>query len=1091
MTRFQFWAAVAAVCLAGQNLHAEKGEQWDRNVDRAALVAQQQAIKKYRALVKEYARTNEERALRIRLLEAMEEATNLEFRIAHGEAHLRKQPVDLAKYRASLKQVIEVATHVISMSPMAEDVPRLYFLRAQAWSELNNKATASKDYEFIAAKFPKTGWAVRSNLALAGFATDAGRHGQAIVYLKKVEEFPDDPHYPFGLYQLAWSYYNLSDVPTALGYLRRHITYYKKKRADSENGTLGVSEAATLDHSLKDVVTFYFDGLNKKISGYTVTDALPTFRAIEDGPYLGTMCILFAKLMRSRELIDSLNEWQTIVLANEAKRPEAMEVVMVNVEALYLRKSWDKVVDAAQGFKYLDQKSDGAIRKLESYAGAQKLILDVAGALQKTIASTKSAETNQKLSRILAGVYETFTAIVEDSDPRVGQIHYNLAETLFNIKDFDYATREYVWVLKHWQSKTSLKKSEVSLKAIASRYESLDAKKTFPKALEPRKLSESAKPDLSDFEAPVGEWIGWVDEYLDDHGRGAKSYLGFEFEANRLLYSKGQTRAAIKRMLDTVKAAPETAVATSSASLILDTYVFDKQWELLLEVSELFLEMPKLGDAAFKKRLAGLPADASFKLVEMSYEAKAYDKVLAQAERFTKKYATSPRLPECLFIASRAADLSGDKEKSVFYLTTLLTKFPKSENRALALLARASIEDAQFDFDAAAKDYDDYLTSAGNAKDRLTIQKRLLIVNWLSLKPRTPDCRAMNGSEELAEECDRYNALIALANGASPYNPSELIKRSLYSTKANRALWSAVALTLGGKTIGFKDRLSIAESLAVNSKDLDPLILFTLVPVLNRALPEAYATTRRALPGIASLKSSTDSLPRRIELIKHFETTAAKVVGLPWARIKISVLAEVAQAYDDFVAELNKLPTPQGISAEELAEYKKGVRDLVGPFREKGQSIRKQALELAAEFPVSPDDIAGWTPPAGVRRVAGKVEPIDVGLFEKSGQPRPDGDLFAKWEQAMKARAWGRIAFFAQQVKEHSRPSDAALATMRGIAFGVAGALPEALSELEAASAATTGTVASPLVPILNAQYLTSTAPGKAKVPAPTPEETK
>jgi len=1082
--KLYFWVALAAF-YAAVPLRAESGERWDRNVDRAALRAQAQAITKYGKLVKEYAKTAQERPLRIRLLEAMEEATNLEFRIAHGEAHLSKRPVDLSKYKNSLKQVIEAAGTVIRMSPLAEDSPRLYFLRAQAWAELNQKPNATKDYEFIANNFAESSWAVRANLALAGFATDAGKHVQAIAFLKKVEAFPNDVHYPFGLYQLAWSYYNLSDVPTALGYLRRHITYYKKKRDESENRTLSAAENATLEHSLKDVVTFYFDGTLKKISGYSVAEALPTFRAVEEGPSLGGMLTLYAKLMRTRELIDSLNEWQTIVLDKEATRPEAMDVVMANVEALHLRRSWDQLVEAAKGFTYLDKKTDGASRKTDSYGNAQKLILDVAGTLQKTIAATKNTDATMQLSRILAGIYEVFNSIVEESDPRVGQIHYNLAEVLFNIKDFDYATSEYVWVLKHWQSKSTLKKADVSLKAISSRYESLDAKKLFPKDLKPQKVSESAKADLSDFDAPVGEWIGWVDEYLDEHGRTDKSIEGFEFEANRLLYGKGQTRAALSRMLKTVKAGPETSVAASSASLILDTYVFDKQWESLLEVSELFLEMPKLGNAAFRTRLAGLPADASFKLIELSYEAKDYAKVLKDSERFTQKYASSTRLPECLFMASRAADLSQDKEKSLFYLNELLTKFPKSENRAVALLARASISDAQFDFDAAARDYAEYLKTWPNAQDRVAIQKRLWIVGWLSQKPQAPDCRNVNG-DELQDECDRYSALVALANGKTQYNPSELIKKSLYATKSNRALWSAVALTMGGMTIGYKDRLSIAESLAANCKDLDPLILFTLVPVLNRQLPEAYATTRKSLASIAALRSGAEALPRRVELLKHFETTATKVVALPWARIKITVLAEVAQAYEDFSAELAKLPTPDGLSAEDLATYRKNVQDILVPFREKGKSIRAQVMELAAEFPVSPADVTGW--PAS-RGPASKAEPIDLGLFEKSGLPRPEAELFAKWESAMKSRNWARIAFFAQQIKE-KKPAEATVALMRAIEFGVAGAQPEALGELETARNATKTEKGSPLDATLNAQYLSSTAPGKAKpIVSTTPQQ--
>lgn len=1080
-THLTLLVAVTLLSHAGLCADApEHGERWDRNVDRAALAAQHQAIAKYNALVKKYAGAENERTLRIRLLEAMEGAANLEFRIAHGEAHLKKRPVDLTKYHASLKSVVNTASFLIRATPLADDIHRIYFVRGQAYGELNQISNAKKDYEFITIHFPKTTWAVRGNLALAGYATEAKNHKLAVEYLKRVEEFPDDPHYPFALYQLAWSYYNLNDIPTAVSYLRQHIVYYKTKRDSSPDKALLESEKAYLEHSLKDVVTFFFDGYQRKLAGYSLSDALPTFRKIESGPPLGKMLVLFAKSLRTRDLVDALAEWQSQIIAEESERPEAIEVVMVNVDALFLRKSLDRVVAAASGFKELDKKTKHAMRKSESYEAAQNLILQVAASIQKTISATKNQDQLLKLSRILAGVYESFTAIVEESDPRLSQIHYNLAETLFNIKEFDAATVEYQWVLSHWQKKAALKREDVSLKAIASRYQSLVQRNQLPKDLKPAKLSEDEKPKLKELEPFVSEWIGWVDDYLDDFGRTPKSFEEFELEASRILYSKGQTRAALARLMKLVKARPESSVATAAASLTLDTYVFDKQWELLLEASERFLEMPKLGDAAFRKRVEGLPADASFKLLEASYEAKDYQKALAQIERFTKKYPQSPRLPDCLFLASRAADKLGEKDKSLFYLSELLTKFPKTDKRSVALLARAALEDSALDFDAAARDYAEYLAAtAKEGGDRSGTVKRLMFVSWLSKKPKAPDCKALDGDDDFSVECDRYHALVALATGSTEYDPSELIKKSLYSKKDNRALWSAVALVMGGRTIGYKDRLSIAQSLAERSKDLDPLIQFVLTPVMNRAIPEAFSTCRRSLPGVASLKSSTSALARRIELIKHLETAAAKAVALPWARVKIAVLSEVAQVYDDFCAELARLPAPDGLSAEELAAYKKSVHEILDPFREKGKGIRAQAMELAAEFAVSPDDVTGMPRPE--RQIASRPEPIDFSLFAKTGEAPPDRDLYPKWEEALKSHAWARVGFIFQQLKEKTKPKESSLALMRAIALATAGAQPEAIAELEAARGATDGAARRAITQVLLSQYQSSTATKKAK----------
>jgi tetratricopeptide (TPR) repeat protein len=203
--------------------------------------------------------------------------------------------------------------------------------------------------------FPKTTWAVRSNLALASYLTEAGNHRRAIDYLKKVEEFPDDSHYPFALYQLAWAYFNIDDVPTASSYVKRHIEYFKEKRERSESKSLSASEQAYLEHSLKDVVTFYFDGFMKKVPGFTLGDALSTFRKVESGPFLGKMLVEFANLLRTRDQGEGIDKWQAQVIDEESDRPEALEVVMVHVDYLFVHQSYENMVSAAEGLKKLDQ----------------------------------------------------------------------------------------------------------------------------------------------------------------------------------------------------------------------------------------------------------------------------------------------------------------------------------------------------------------------------------------------------------------------------------------------------------------------------------------------------------------------------------------------------------------------------------------------------------------------------------------------------------------------------------------------------------------------------------------------------------------
>jgi tetratricopeptide (TPR) repeat protein len=1069
-------ALVTCRSLPAEDAPPPDSEHWDRDVDQAALSAQKRAVAKYRALVKRYAKTDQERVVRMRLLESMEQAANLEFRIALGEAHIKKRPVDYTDYNATLSDVVTTSSALIHEKPLAEDAIRVYFLRAQAYNELKDIPKASSDYQFISQHFPGTTWAIRSDMALAGYAIDASDHRLAIEYLKKVEAFPDDKHYPLALYQLAWAYFNLNDIATAISYVKRHITYFKDLRDNASDKTLSTADQNSLEHSLKDLVTFYFEGLSKNQRGYALDDMLAVFRKVESGPDLGKMIVHFANLLRTQDRIDDLAAWQSQVIDEESDRPEAIDVVIAHLDCLYTHRLFDRAVIAAKGFQELDKKTKGRMRQYEGYAKAQELILSVATAIQKAIAATPDHDQSLALSRVLAGMYASFTAIVDDSDPRLAQIHYNLGETLFNIKEFDSAAAEYVWVLKHWQKTTKLDRADVSLKAIASRYQSFSGQNLLPRDLKPAAIAGEDKIAAGDLKAPVREWIGWIDDYLDAFGWTPPAFEQFAFEADRLLYVNGQTQAAVTRMLAQVKAKPASPTAAAEASLVLDTFVFSQRWQLLLDVSEAFLEMPALGDASFRKRLAGLPADASYKLMEESYQHKDYAAALKQAERFEKKYPAAPELTDCLYLASRAAEQMQDHQASLAYLSQLLTRFPTTDKRAVALLARGELEDKAYDFDAATQDYGEYLAAAKADDDTTALVRRYLFVDWLSRHPREPHCEAIAAAKTLHADCDRFDALIALETG-SGLSAEAAQKKALSGEKDERPLWAAVALSGENKAIGWRDRLSIAQTFATGVSDEDPLVQVQLIAFVNRRLPEVLAEARRALPRLAPLKPNPGSISRRIELMKALETTASKVIKLPWARTKIAVLAEIAGAYQDFSTELAKLPPPKDLSPEDLAEYQKSVASILGPFQDKEKTIRSQVRELALAFPVEPS-LAGLSTPA--RNAAAVPAPIDL-AFLTSIAGTPSAPLYPKWEEAVKARAWARAGFFFQRLKEDGGQPAGTLSLMRAVSLAESSAVPEALAELDSAlSGLKPGGVAS-VRRTLRGWYLASSAADKAK----------
>jgi TolA-binding protein len=1063
-------------------------------VDRAALAAQQEAVNKFFSLAAKYKNTFREPTLLAKLIEAQRIAADMEFRIAHGSALLKKKAINLTKYDGRLKGIILVATEIISHYPRSEAIEQIYFERGHSYEELKQKNQARADYEFIAQHFPKTRWAVRSNMAMARFSEEERDFPQAIVYLKRVETETGDDHYPFALYQLAWDNFSLGDVTAAIVYLKRQIVFYRDKREQSPDKTLTPSEESLWSHSLRDMTTFYFEGYEKKMANYELDEAMPYFRSLQPGEMLGKMTVAFANLLRSRELTGPLNDWKNKCVSEEPARPETLEVVSLNLDYLLSRKLYNRFESAIQDFKELDTQTSHKIRKYESYQTAQNSLLAAAEAVQKRMSQISDSAEAVKLCAVLKTIYDGFIFITDDSDPRLCLAHYNMAESLFRVKDYEGATQSYLWVVEHWQKEAHLTLSEVKLKMIGSRYKVLEEQKLLATEIKPAPLSESGDGDLSALNKLVGQWIGWIDSYLSDFGREPAAIEAYEFESDRILYVKGQTKAAVERMLALVRQSPSSKSAQPAASLVLDTLLLNKKWEDSIELADKLKAVPTLGNADFKSRLTKIPEDTYYVMLQEKYQSKDFHKVIEDGGTYVKRYPKSERVADCLFLASRAAGELKDKKQAHDLLTELLTKFPDSENRPAALLAQAEYEENVYEFDSALENYRQYLLipigKGITESERDRVAQRSFLMSWLAKKPKPTNCDRFRGDDDLKGQCDQYQALVLLQIGANASDEETWVKRALKGKKENRAIWAAVGLMYGSR-LGMKDRLTLAEVLASGWKDEDRLIQFSLIPAVNQLIPGVFAYARKMLSTIAPLNASSAALERRIELIRSVEDSAGKVVGVPWAQVKVATLATVAQIYIEFSDELGRLPVPKDITPDELATYQKSIKEILDPFRAKGKALNKQAVDMAKEVSVRVADIPGLSVPSP-RKLAMAPQPFDLTVLDKvdgahawsTTKAKTDDDLEGVlrdfWVDALQTRAWGRLAFFFQEYKDKVSPKDSIQGLMQALFLDSAGARSESIAQLESTATSLQGPARTAVKRTLCSEYLGTSTPGKA-----------
>ncbi|MDR3607393.1 MAG: tetratricopeptide repeat protein [Oligoflexia bacterium] len=1100
-------------------------EQFDRDVDRAALSAQQSSIDKLLKLSRKYAGTRQEAVLLEKLADLQQQKAGILFRIAHGTAARKTKPgaaphaLDLAPYRKALDTSVATLSLLIAKYPNFEDIAHAYYTRGKAYEEMDKKPAAAKDYQYLVTHFPQAEETSPAYMSLADFAIDANNHPLAITYLKEIEKRPEDTHYPFALYKLAWSYYNLKNTPAALGYAEKQIAWYNDhapagKPADSSANVIGAgSDNALRENTLLDVPVFYFDAVEAKDDRYPASKALAYFRKLtsssrehyDDGPILGKMSVRFAKLLRTRDMEPELIAWKSQFLNEEPKRPEGLDIITITYEFLQNRRDYAKLEAAAQDIVKI--KKSGM--KFENLGKAQKMILDTAEGLQSVIVQNKQNERAPQLSRTLVHMYDSFTQIVDEQDPRVPQVHYNLAETLFAVKDYDGATEHYRWVVDHLRTRnkevlTSV--ADASTKAIAARYESLHQRNLVAQEIkaQPMPASSIGKKDRSKLDPMVATWIEWIDAEADKKHAG-KSFDNFLFEANRSLYAHGDIPEAVERMEKFARTHPESEYAIPSASLVIDTALASKDWDRSLELSRSFAAIPAWKGSAFAKRLAEVAADCLYKRIEGNYAAagkdpkpeKRYAEVLSDIDEFLKDYSTSERVSDALNLAGSAALAAGDRDRAIGYFGRLI-KAAKGDSKnpgrlTDALLARAAIEEDEYIFVAAAVDYRS-LIETNSAKKSDDLRKKTLALSYLSgddkILKETLASKAIC-TESLADECEKYRVLGEIQRVWNLYSahpeqdPSAILgddetdkifnRFRKMSSSDVKTLLAAYTL-MGAKHLAFRDRNLTLRAVGSGYKDLDAMSKFVLMPLLSVAVPKTFDLNRIAMKDVAPLRADERYITHRVDMIREMENAATQSMELPWARIRSAVLNETASLYLDLAHGLEALPAPKGMNPAEQHSYEDTIRKLTVPFEEKGQDIRAKAFSIASGFAIEDDAFHAISEPffaenpsqaKKLKADAQAVRPsaiypsqlafVRLGLdyapyFEKNGNLKSNhgaSALYSAWTRAIQSQKWAQVAFFLQRAHDKKLFSDAELLVLRGISLSQAGARGEGLAELE------------------------------------------
>ncbi len=948
-------------------------EQHERHIDGAALDSQKKAISSIRALLRKYQGKRQEPLLLLRLVESEQEAAGIQYRIAHGPQVQNTGKAGHEFHKKLMKDLVSDLSTLVSKFSHLEEIPHIFYMRGNAYDELEMTSSATKDFLELIEHYPNAEDYMRACMALAEIHIKAKDYHKTIQYLKLVEKDPTDSHYPFALYKMGWAYYNLNDMAQGLSYMTKVVRYYDSKAKNAGLAKDNTNEALR-ENALLDIALFYFEAFERKVDSYDSGRALSYFKDLDEGQGFGKMLIRFAKLLRSHGHIADLHTWKNQVL--ELKRAESFDVLLVVYENQSNRHDYKGILDSAQDMVAFNRKIlDEAI--LEK---GRKFLIDTAEELQGIVLKNRDAEDLNLYSGYLAGVYDAFIKVVDDvdepgkhdKDPRVVKAHYNLAETLFQIKKFEASTEHYRWIVDHLGNSKSnaATTKDASLKSIASRYELLKQRKLIPDTLAARGLPASRDDADDKLDAQLEQWIGWIDDHVAKYDDVTDN---FYFEANRCLYREGRMMKATTRMRKFAQKNPNSKFAIPSAALVIDTYLASSDWEELHDIASGYLKIKEWKSNPFYARLKKVDQGALYKIAQADFESNQFKRAFRIA---ASAIQDSDGGDEFYLLAAKAALGLGEDGKAEDYFTKLIVRSPHSADGIAALLNRAALHEKLYSFAKAAADYRKYLESSlakMAEKEAQATQRRGLTLAWISgdqseLKNYLVSKNLCANS--LREECDKFEALLAIKSLAqNPKASSNDDAESAFQKarksglkETTKTLWAAVAL-MSASHLGFRDRNAALRTFTTGFEDLDPLVRTSLLSEMANFVPNVFSLNRKSLESSAPLGASEKHIIHRIDMIKEYENAAASAAKIPFVRIKALVLNELAWVYSDFAKGLKTIPAPKGVTGAALEDYQNLVQKILLPFEDKGADIRKKAFELATKSSIEKDSLVAITEP--------------------------------------------------------------------------------------------------------------------------------
>jgi TolA-binding protein len=638
------------------------------------------------------------------------------------------------------------------------------------------KALAS--YKALIATYPQSKFATEAWVRLGEYYFDANQAEvpdalvQAAQAYEKAVEDTKHPLFDKALYKLGWVYYRQDRFDDAVGRFIALIDFYEAEAASKGEEQVG-------------------GDLRNEALQYTAISFVD-----EKWGSLAKAQEVFARL-GGRRYESEIYRRMGDVFFDQTKHPEAIEAYRLVLQRDPLAKDAPRIQQRIVQAYERDRKLD------DSFAEASKLsnmfvagtpwyekwkrdpdVVSAAGELaERSLYQTATYHHQQALVYKQESKFDLAKAAFETAAkaytsylqrfPRAKNAYdmeYYLAECLYNSLQFGEAARHYAAVRDSSQDVKYL--NDAAYAAVLSNQKQLEQEvksgvtKAYP-VLKSTDRSEGEKVLPVALAAQEKALVEASDRYLQRVKAGDEKAPGIAYKAAELFYSHNLFDEARQRFEDIVQRFPRAEVAKYATNLIIESYLIDKNWKAVEDVSARLASNSAVIDprSDLYKQLTKFKLGGRFKLAEelmakgqydeaagkyielvtenprhefadkalnnaaVCYEnVQRFDSALKLYERIFSEYPGSKLAPSALFRVAVNAEKSYDFDKAIEKYQKLVKDYPQSKDRESATFNTARLLEGLQRYNEAAAAYLRYADSYPQSEDAPKNQIRAALI---------------------------------------------------------------------------------------------------------------------------------------------------------------------------------------------------------------------------------------------------------------------------------------------------------------------------------------------------------------------------